>query len=79
MDKLSWKYIMDEQPIHGKMIVQCDRAYEDGHHCMGQRKYDQNCNFQDVLDFCDENFIGRPDFWWIYAKDYPFPDKKEGE
>lgn len=76
MDRLPWKHIMEEQPDHGESIIQIDFPYM-GHYCMGMRDYYQVCTFQELLDFCKESEIPNPNFWWISAKDFPFPDKKE--
>lgn len=73
---MKWKYIMDEQPKHGESIIHVDKPYE-GHYPMGMRKYEQNCSFQDVLDFCKSRDFPYPDFWWICSKDFPFPDQPE--
>lgn len=71
---------MDKQPLHGESIIQIDAPYE-GHYCMGMRSYDQNCTWEEILQFRKENDLGNPNFWWISAKDFPFPDedKKSAE
>jgi hypothetical protein len=69
---------MDCQPEHKRAIVQIDRAYidKDYWHCpMGLRKYEQNCTFQECLDFCRNNDLKDPDFFWVYAEDFPFPER----
>jgi hypothetical protein len=78
MDKLSWNHIMDIQPEHDELIIQIDAPYE-GHYSMGMRTYYQKCTWEEMLEYCKHIDIPNPNFWWISAKDFPFPDKKEGE
>lgn len=73
---MKWHYIRDKQPEHEESIIHCDRPYH-GHYCLGMRNYYQNCSWQEILDMCDEIKVERPDFWWISAKDFPFPDQEE--
>lgn len=72
---IEWKHIMDCQPDHGKDIIQIDPPY-DGHYCMGMRKYDQSCTFEEVINYCKNSGWPEPNFWWIYSNEFPFPDKK---
>jgi len=65
---------MDKQPQDGESIIQIDPAYE-GHYAMGMRNYVQKCSFDEVVKYYDDGNLGKPDFWWISAKDFPFPDQ----
>jgi len=69
-----WHHIMDRQPEHGEEIVQLDLS-PDGHHFICMRTYNQECSFQELLEAYAEYVWGEPDFFWIYAKDFPLPDK----
>jgi hypothetical protein len=73
---MNWNHIMDKQPENGESIIHIDRPYKDGHYCMGMRNYIQDCSFEEVLKFCKDYEWPKPDFWWISAKDFPFPDKE---
>jgi hypothetical protein len=73
---MKWNHIMDKQPQHGESIVQVDAPYE-GHYCMGMRDYYQKCTFEEYLDFCRNSNISFPDFWWVSAKEFPFPNQPE--
>lgn len=68
-----WNYIMDKQPETGRSIIQIDRPYE-GHYSMGMRDYYQHCTWAEVLNYCKQEEIPTPDFWWIYKENFPFPD-----
>ena len=72
---MQWKHILDEQPEHGRRIVQVNPPYE-GNYSIGTREYYQKCTFQELLDYYKSNGDYLPDFWWIYEKDFPFPKKK---
>lgn len=73
---INWKHIMKEQPEHDRKIVEVHAPY-DGHYTIGMRKYNQMCPFQDVIDYYDESEMPYPNFYWVYAEDFPFP-KFEG-
>jgi hypothetical protein len=75
---MEWKYILDEQPKDGEMIVQIDEpAY--GRSSMGITEYYQKCSFEEVLAFYKNHDMGHPDFWWVSVADFPFPQFKNGE
>ena len=71
--KIDWKYIIKEQPEHNRKIVEIHESYE-GHYCIGMRDYYQQCPFKDVLDYYELNELPYPNFFWIYAEDFPFPE-----
>lgn len=73
---MKWNHIMNKQPEHGERIIQIDPPYSD-HYCIGMRDYYQKCSFKEVVDYYEKSNLGRPDFWWISAKDFPFPDQPE--
>ncbi len=72
---MKWNHIREKQPENGKSIVQIDGPYN-GSYSIGMRIYVQDCSFAEVIDFCIDNGIGIPNFWWMYVEDFPFPDKK---
>lgn len=72
--QLKWKYIQDEQPEHNEEIIQCNINGE-ADYTIGIRKYNQNCSWDKVLLFCKHHEKNAPNFWWISAKDFTFPDK----
>ncbi len=69
---MHWNHIMDCRPEHGRQIIQIDRPYK-GHYSMGMRLYHQECTFEEVLKFYSDQGMSNPDFWWMYAEDFPFP------
>lgn len=73
---MKWNHIMDCQPDDDKDIVQVDPPYIDGHRTIGMRKYAQKCTFEEVLKYSAESGLPNPDFWWVYAEDFPFPKNK---
>ena len=72
---MKWNHIMDCQPEDNRDIIQVDPPYF-GHRSMGMRKYEVSCTFEAYLHWCDKNDLPNPDFWWVYAEDFPFPDDK---
>lgn len=68
-----WKHIMNEQPEDGQMIVQLDVPYR-RHYNIGMRPYVQKCSWEEILHLYNTTGQGHPDFWWILADDFPFPD-----
>lgn len=73
---MKWNHIMDKQPEHGERIIQIDYPYSD-EYCIGIGNYYQKCSFQEVVDYYQKHNLGEPDFWWIHAKDLPFPAQPE--
>jgi hypothetical protein len=71
---MEWNHIMNKQPEHNESIIQIDYP-DDGHYTMGMRKYYQIGSFKEYLDFCNNNDLPNPNFWWISSKDFPFPDQ----
>ena len=76
MKEIKWTHIMDSQPENGSTIIQLDPPY-DGHYCMGMRKYYTHMSWDELLKVNDLYGWSNPDFWWMYAKDFPFPDVKD--
>jgi hypothetical protein len=75
---MKWFHIRDKQPLDGEDIIQVDPPYE-GHYCMGMRKYSQGCSWEEILR-CNEQYgLALPNFWWMSAKDFPFPDSDKIE
>jgi hypothetical protein len=71
---MNWFHILDKQPKHGDLIVHIFPPYE-GHWCLGMRKYDQSGSFEELLHFYKAHDLEPPDFWWVLASDFPFPDQ----
>lgn len=72
---MKWKHIMEEQPEHDESIIQIDKPYL-GHYSMGMRNYHQLVSFENILKNCEANDWPRPDFWWVRASEFPFPEKR---
>jgi hypothetical protein len=76
---MKWNYFLDKQPENGSVIVQLDTPWwSDGTRTMGMRIYhNYGVSFKDYQTWCEENGQSVPKFWWVYAKDFPFPDWPE--
>lgn len=72
---MKWRHILEEQPVDGEKIIHLDRPYDDGYYPMAMRKYEQKCSWTDQLQFCENWGCPKPDFWWMPASEFPFPDK----
>lgn len=79
-NKIQWNHILDKQPDNGTVIIQIDAPYEfykgdfTKHYSMGMRKNnDYGLPFSEYLDWLKKNHANPPNYWWIYAKDFPFP------
>jgi hypothetical protein len=69
---MDWIYIRDKQPEHDEMIIRINPPY-DGHWCMGMQKYYQGVTWEELVKWQKDNDCEPFDFWWIAAKDFPFP------
>jgi hypothetical protein len=76
INKLNWQHILDKQPQDGEWIIQIEVPYS-GYLSMGMRNFSLKCTFQELLDYYRNNELPMPNFWWISAKDFPFPDKDQ--
>ena len=73
---MEWNHISEKQPKDGEVIVQIFPKCKE-HHCIGQVIYKQYCTFDEWINFNRKNGLKEPDFWWISANDFPFPDQPE--
>lgn len=79
---MNWIHILDEQPENNSIIIHLDRPYEsyDGefkmHYPMGMRKYSSFLPWEDYMKYCKDR-DHYPNYWWVYAKDFPFPKDKK--
>ena len=79
---MKWYRYSEKQPEDQSIIVQIDRPDEDfykvdfkRHYCMGMRKYTSWCTYANYKQGMEE-MGGKPyEFWWCYAKDFPFPEE----
>lgn len=78
LEMYSWNYIRDTQPIDGKVIIQVDRAFQ-GHHTMGMVTYNNRMPIDELIEFNKKSGWPLPDFWWIYADEFPFPPDSKNE
>jgi len=76
---MEWNHILDKRPENGSVIIQLDEPYEfykgdfKEYYTMGMREWDEKITWEDFLKWLKENNGRPPRFWWIYAKDFPFP------
>lgn len=78
---MNWIYIRDRQPKNNEIIIQIDRPYKDfyksdftSHYCISMREYIQYCSWENIINEFKIMQMELPDFWWISAKDFKFPD-----
>lgn len=77
-----WKYILKEQPENGRTIVQIRKAhgieeskYFEIRMAEYSSRYDLKDPFQmeEFLNTCERIGCPKPDYWWMYSEDFPFP------
>lgn len=77
---MKWHHILDKQPEDGAIIVHCDPVgylYDEANvrdYLMGIRRYKQSMPWSAFMEWCTKSGY-RPDFYWMYEKDFPFPHK----
>ena len=79
---MKWNHILDKQPENDEVIIQVDSPEPrytgefKKHYSMGMRQYkNYGMPYEDHEKWRKENNLPPSDFWWIAAKDFPFPDK----
>lgn len=83
MNILKWTHIMDARPNDKTVIIQCDSPEEASwyrecdfkkHYTMGMRTYDSfGQSWEEFLAYSRKEGWRDPNFYWVYAKDFPFP------
>ncbi len=58
-------------------IVVCHLQPFEDYYTMGMRKYYQTCSFEEVVNYCTERGYECPDFYWILASEFSFPEPRE--
>ncbi len=69
---MKWNHIMDSQPENERNIVEV-HSFGENDFLIGIRRYNSYCSFETLLKYCLDNDIQNPNFWWMYAEDFPFP------
>lgn len=80
---MKWTHINEAAPEPGSVIVVIHEPYEDYkgsdfpfHYTFGmKRTYDwgpNNQTHEQMMQWCKDNDV-RWTYWWMYAKDFPFP------
>ena len=72
---MKWHHIMEKQPENDEDILLCEDPYH-GHYFMGMTKYYQKSSFEEYLFEIKKRGYPLPNFWWISAKDFPWPNKE---
>lgn len=74
---MDWKHIRQAQPENDRQIVQIDPPCG-GHYCMGMRHYFSQVamSWDEMIEQMEKCGYPLPDYWWVYAEDFPFPDKQ---
>jgi len=76
---MEWNYIRDKQPSDNTMIIRLEGPSENSLGDFNKRYAIWMCHYrayiswEEQLKFNDETGWPIPHFWWIYAKDFPFP------
>jgi hypothetical protein len=79
---INWKHIMQEQPVDNSVIIQLFSPIEmfEGDfplcYLIKMRKYKVYLPFDDLLIYNKMDDTPNPDFWWVYAYEFPFPKEK---
>lgn len=79
---MQWNHILDKQPESGSVIIQIEKPFKlydndfKYHYTMGMRQYEMNSSWKDYMQWCENNNC-YPNFWWVYAKDFPFPNQPD--
>lgn len=77
---ITWHHIMDKQPEDKTVIIQCFPAEEEQykdcdfnkHYTMGMIVNRNYQSWSEYMDYCEKHDC-YPNYWWCYAKDFPFP------
>ena len=76
---MEFHHILDREPEDNTVIVQIHKPFNmyngdfKKHYIMGMREYHRICSMDDLV----AAGFPKPDFWWIDAKDFMFPDQPE--
>ena len=80
---MKWKNISQAQPKLGEIIVIAIKGCDIGD-CGDMEHGDYHYSFTVAQNKVDENIynnlqypFAKPDYWWVYAKDFQFPDQPE--
>jgi len=74
-----WNYIRDKRPEVEKDIIIVYRPDPDGRHTIGvQRSWDFG-EWDIFIKYCEKTDYVFPDWYWMYAEDFPFPKFPELE
>jgi len=71
---IRWNHIRDKQPERGRSIVKITQHGKE-FYTINIKKYDKSGRFDAYIQHCQELNIPSSFFWWVYAEDFPFPDK----
>lgn len=79
-----WKYILESQPEQGRVYIILRGPYEAFPNAdykkrwlMSYRIQDMEIPWEEYFRINKENNLPLPDYWWVYATDFPFPLLKE--
>lgn len=80
---IKWTHILDKQPTDKMIIVQIHNPFDmyDGefkkHYTMGMYEWHEFLPWSEYLEYCTKhNTLFLLNYWWIDARDFPFPDKE---
>lgn len=78
---MKWHWILDEQPEEGRTIIMVHKPYPcefsgtfGKHYTMGMKKAWDHTGYDGYIEELKAGNYPLPDFWWIYAEEFPFPD-----
>ena len=77
--KMKWNYIRNKQPENNEWIFRLEGNFEDRYgYRVGFQKFSNHYScWEEWVDFYKSINCEPPDFYWVYMKDFPFPDQPE--
>lgn len=75
MNYLDWKHIDQEKHKFGEPIIRLE-YWEKGIPKLFNFTDRSLCTWEQIIKWREENELEPLDYWWIYEKDFPHPDKK---
>lgn len=82
-----WNHILDLEPENDTVIIQLDppikKYYEgdwDTHYNMGIRQYKNfGMSIHELVKYNLKHDMPNPNFWWVYANEFPFPHENNDD
>ena len=78
---MKWFRLSEKRPENGSIVVECTDPFElykgdfKNHYTLLVKEYKSYVPWEDYVEWSNKNEQPIPNFWWTYAKDFPFPGK----